>query len=120
MQKIKNYDILDIVKFILSIMVVAIHTELFPTVLFPWLRIAIPLFFIISSFLLYEKIKLNKENKKEIIKKYIVRQLKYYLFWFIVLIPATVYLRKEWFALYFLSSFSAAAKVWSLIMAYGL
>ena len=44
MLKSENYDIFDLVKLILSIMIVAIHTSLFPTILYPWLRLAVPLF----------------------------------------------------------------------------
>ena len=51
-----NYDILDLAKFIFSLMILAIHTSLFPKILYPWLRIAVPMFFIISSFLLFKKI----------------------------------------------------------------
>ena len=45
--------IFDIVKFFLSLMVVAIHCELFPLTLYPWLRLAVPLFFVISSYLFF-------------------------------------------------------------------
>lgn len=94
----KNYDILDITKFILSIFIVAIHTGLLPNILFPWLRLAIPLFFIISSYLLHSKTKgKKKDEKKAIIKKYIQRNLILYAFWFVALLPITIYARKEWF-----------------------
>ena len=94
----KRYDIFDLLKIILSFMVVAIHTELLPNILYPWLRLAVPLFFLISSYLLYTKIKNNpSENKKTIITNYIFRLLKMYLFWFIALIPFTIYVRRHWF-----------------------
>ena len=95
----KNIDILDLTKFILSLMIVAIHTGLFPSVLYPWLYLAVPLFFIISSYLLFSKIKsLPAEKHKETIKHYIFRILKLYLFWFIVLLPITIQIRDGWFA----------------------
>lgn len=97
MEKMKKYDSLDLLKFIMSIMVVAIHTQLFPMILYPWLRLAVPLFFITSSFLLYNKIKNNKNQEKEIIKNYVIRQLKFYLFWLIILLPVTIYYRSVWF-----------------------
>ncbi len=93
----KRLDILDLVKFILSLMIVAIHTKIYPDVLYPWLRLAIPLFLIISSFLLFRKISENPSDSKEIIKKYLIRLLKLYLFWFIVLLPYTILIRKHWF-----------------------
>lgn len=95
----KKYDILDIVKFILSIMIVAIHSGIFPYVLYPWLRLAVPLFFMISSFLIFSKVNNSPNNKKWIIlKKYVMRLLKYYLFWFIVLIPITIFARQNWYS----------------------
>lgn len=30
-------------------------------------------------------------------KKFIIRQLKLYIFWFVVLLPITIYIRKSWF-----------------------
>lgn len=97
--KKKNYDSLDLTKFVLSIMIVAIHASLFPTVLYPWLRLAVPLFFVISSFLLFNKINYsNKKDESKIINSFIIRQLKLYLFWFIILLPITVVIRKNWFS----------------------
>ena len=91
-----NYDIFDITKLILSFMVVAIHVELYPMVLYPWLRLAVPLFFIISSFILFMKLQ-RSPDKNNIVKEYIIRLLKLYCFWFILLLPITIYLRRSWF-----------------------
>lgn len=89
----QKYDILDILKYILSIFVVAIHTSLFPKILYPWLRIAVPLFFIMTSYFLFLKIKSNEKSKKEIILNYVKRNLTLYFFWFICLLPITLYIR---------------------------
>ena len=95
---VKNYDILDITKIILALLVVAIHSRLLPLILYPWLRIAVPLFFIISSYLLFTKIKDKSEKeRKNAIKTYIIRLLKLYIFWFIILLPVTIYVRRVWF-----------------------
>lgn len=95
-----NYDILDLTKFVLSIMVVAIHTQLLLPILYPWLRLAVPLFFTISSFLLFSKINNNSKKggkqPKQIIKNFCSRQAKLYLFWFIVLLPITIHIRSDW------------------------
>ena len=40
----------------------------------------------------------SKDEHKFIVKKFVLRQLKLYLFWFILLLPATLYLRREWFS----------------------
>lgn len=94
----KNYDVLDLSKFILSFFVVAIHTKLFPQFLYPWLRIAVPMFFVISSFLFFTKVNLAPDkDRKSILKKYVKRQLILYLFWFIALLPVTVFVRQDWF-----------------------
>lgn len=59
------------------------------------------MFFLMSSFLLFKKI--NCYSRKEAIvtlKKYIWRILKLYFFWFIILLPITLYIRN-----YFRSGF---------------
>ena len=104
--KNKNLDILDLTKLILSIMIVAIHSSIFPFVLYPWLRIAVPLFFIISSYLFFTKInKCAVSEKSLFLRNYIIRLLKYYLFWFIILFPLFLIIRKFWFTNGFSSIF---------------
>lgn len=49
----QNYDIFDLAKFILAIFIIAIHSEFLPHILYPWLRIAVPLFFVISAYLFF-------------------------------------------------------------------
>lgn len=93
----KQYDVFDLSKIILSLMIVAIHTSFLPNILYPWLRLAVPLFFLMSSFLLFSKINQEPNRRKEIVKKYVFRLCKYYLFWFIILLPITIYARKSWF-----------------------
>lgn len=51
----KNHDIFDFVKFILSILIVSLHSGIVPDILIPVVRTAVPLFFIISSYLLFSK-----------------------------------------------------------------
>lgn len=82
----KNLDILDLTKFILAIFIIIIHTKLIPIVFFPLVRLGVPLFFIISSYLLFTKINSSPAEKKwDIIKHYIIRQLKLYAFYLILL-----------------------------------
>lgn len=102
-----NHDFkYDIVKFVLSLLVVAIHSELYPMVLYPWLRIAVPLFFMMSSYFLFSKLReASKDNHRAIVSKFIVRNLQLYFCWFIILLPITIYLRKEsWFSNDFLET----------------
>ena len=61
----KKSDILDLTKYILSFMIVAIHLELWPNILYPWLRLAVPLFFMISSYILFSKLNVTNEETKK-------------------------------------------------------
>lgn len=88
---------LDIFKFIMAIMIVALHTMLWPDILMPWLRIAVPLFFMISSYLFFHKIDMltTAQSKRRALVKFIQRNLILYFFWFVVTFPATMFIR-EW------------------------
>lgn len=90
----------DIVKFALSFFVVAIHSCLLPKILYPWLRIAVPLFFMISAYFLFLKLQsIPRADHRRILIQYILRNGKLYLFWFVVLIPVTLYIRYDlWFS----------------------
>ena len=87
-----NSKKIDILKFVLAILVVGIHTLDPETMLRPILRIAVPMFFIISSYLFF----LKQSNlythieRRRALKSYVIRILKLYLFWFIIWLPLTV------------------------------
>lgn len=86
----------DIVKFILSFFVVAIHSGLFPYALYPWLRIAVPMFFMMTSYFLFSALgDAPKEKQLKIIKKFVLRNVKLYLCWFVVLLPFTLYIFRD-------------------------
>ena len=86
----------DILKFLLSLLVMAVHSALYPMVLYPWLRIAVPLFFMTSSFFVFQKMREASESEqKAILKKFVIRNLQLYACWFVILLPMTVYLRKD-------------------------
>lgn len=94
----KNNDLIDIVKLILSIMVLLIHTQIFEgTIIVPYLRLAVPLFFLFSSYLFFNKIQnIDKCNLLKALKKNIIRNLKLYIFWFVLLFPVTIYVREQY------------------------
>ena len=96
--KKQNYDIFDLVKLILSFMIVAIHTGLLPVILFPWLRLAVPMFFVISSYLFFKKVNgcKNAQEKGAVLKQFVLRNVILYAFWFIVLFPINV-IARGWF-----------------------
>ena len=54
----KRLDSVDVAKFVLSIMIVTIHLSPFPSLdpyIMPMLRVAVPLFFLISAFFFFGK-----------------------------------------------------------------
>lgn len=97
-----QYDIFDLIKFIMSIVVVAIHAHPlgeYHYSIYPWARIAVPTFFLISAYLFFLKYDMQDSdvNRYMQLKKFCIRNLKLYLFWFIVLLPITFY-TKRYFA----------------------
>ncbi|MDE5897257.1 MAG: acyltransferase [Clostridia bacterium] len=54
-------------------------------------RSAVPFFFIASSYFLFRKIGQDSNSRKVIIRKYCIRLLKLYAFWFVVSVPIIVY-----------------------------
>ena len=91
----KNLDAADVLKFVLSITIVATHTSLFEGYLTPLVRLAVPAFFMISGYFFFSRINScdTKEKQTSYLKKSVAHNLKLYLFWFIVLFPLTLYVR---------------------------
>ena len=105
---LKRYPVLDLVRFIAALLVIFIH--IFPegstydsvglgnstpvllgeSFVHALLRAAVPLFFIISSFLLFKRINANPDNKWKYIGTFCLRLLFLYLFWYIVALPITI------------------------------
>ena len=97
-EKRKSNDIIDLVKLVLSFAVVALHANLFDPYLYPWLRLAVPLFFMISSYFFFDKIKGCRSTKERfcVLGDFALRNLKLYAFWFVVLFPINFFGR-GWF-----------------------
>lgn len=91
----KNLDAADVLKFVLSILIVATHTSLFEGYLTPLVRLAVPAFFMISGYFFFTRINSldSKAGQKAYLKKSVTGNLKLYLFWFILLLPLTLYIR---------------------------
>lgn len=93
-----NSKKIDILKLILAILVVCIHTTRVGGALRPIFRIAVPLFFIISSYLFF--LKQSKQatviERKRALWRYVKRILILYFFWFVVLFEPTARAR-QWF-----------------------
>ena len=82
-------------------MVVAIHTHPFPPCVMPILRLAVPLFFMMSSYFFFSKYqKLDAKGRLTATIRYCKRNLMLYLFWFLALLPITIVYR-NWLSLTF-------------------
>ena len=97
----KNYYGIDLLKFIMAVCVVAIHTQplysiqsivvqrLFDTIT----SLAVPYFFSVSGFLLFSKIDANILSRKsmEVCKKYLSRVLSLYVIWNFIYLSLTIF-----------------------------
>jgi len=97
--EIKSYPQFDIAKIFMAIFVVAIHTRPFVGIsglkadLYEAIvRLAVPLFFLISGFLLEEKCKTrqNAKEQSDVILKYIIKTVRLYIIWTIIYLPIAV------------------------------
>lgn len=95
---IRNHT-LDIMKLILSVFVVMIHAEVDIGILQPFLRVAVPLFFITSSYFFFQKITAcgSDEKRRNVLIRFVKRNMILYGFWFVMLLPVTLYIR-DWFS----------------------
>ena len=89
MTSTQNYSSIDLAKFVAAIFVVAIHAQPFSgltqtVVIDVFARMAVPFFFITSSFFFFSK----NPGKKEL-SHYLRRMGILYLFWFVVEFPIT-------------------------------
>lgn len=88
-----GYQSLDLLKFIMAIMIVAMHTGACPAIVNPWFRIAVPLFFIVSSFFFFKKVNATDESERtEVLKHYLGRVIKLYFFWMVIQFPVNIIL----------------------------
>lgn len=91
----KAYNAIDVLKLILAILVVVIHSGVDKTVISPVLRTAVPLFFIISSYFFFRKNKelQSKQQKNHALLRLLKRNLMLYLFWAVIQLPIVMYAR---------------------------
>ena len=93
----KNYNSIDLVKFICSILVVMIHISPFGSfsgiigyldygVRYYLCRLAVPFFFVCSGFFLYKKTAVMNFSF-EPTKKYVVRLFRLYIIWTLIYFP---------------------------------
>lgn len=93
---------LDILKFCMALLIVAIHSEAVNSIpivfeiLNPIIQSAVPMFFVVSAFLLFRKMRqnqLNIQQEKEILLHFTLRLLLLYTFWLVVQLPLVVHTR---------------------------
>ena len=101
-----NYDSIDLLKIILSVLIVQIHSDFYLPWMKPYVRLAVPLFFIISAYFFFRK---NPSSKN--LLSYIKRLSILYAFWFMVFGTYFLYMNREEFgsgvlngAIFFLKS----------------
>lgn len=89
----------DVLKFVMAVIIVANHTLNIPLHLRPFVRLAVPLFFIMTSYFFHLKLKEARTpaESHERLMKFVKRNFKLYLFWSILLLPIVLYLRPIWF-----------------------
>ncbi len=108
-----QYYCIDLMKFICALLVVTLHIVTYafsemavdgapPTghdnvlmltlmpLYFVVVRLAVPFFFIASSYFLFKKVKETPEKRGEYVKKYCLRIFLLYVFWFVVSLPITI------------------------------
>lgn len=91
-------DLFDFVKLLLALFVFCIHAKSLRIYNCPVLRIAVPLFFIITSYFFFSKYdkEADPSAKKSIFRKYVIRNVVLYLIWTVAQIyPILQY--RAWF-----------------------
>lgn len=96
----ENHNSIDLVKFIMAIVVVAIHTRPLADFQVPilldfyqkFVRLAVPFFFVATGYLISLKISFPlKETDAPIIKKSLIKFLKLYVIWMLIYTPLSIY-----------------------------
>ena len=103
-EKVDQFPGLDLLKFTMSIVVVALHSQLcvspsspcLTALVSPWYTSAVPTFFVVSSFLFFLKLERcgSPEDERFALCHYLKRLGIFYLFWFVIMLPVTVVVRR--------------------------
>ena len=100
----KNLNGIDLLKFIMSIIIVGVHSCVFEMLAKDYFgvlinnisNVCVPTFFVISSFFFFRKVRsltTTKEKNRQLLM-FEKRTLFLYLFWIVVQLPYIIYLRK--------------------------
>ena len=92
----QNFDFL---KYIMSILIILLHVGYGYVPEMAFLKTAVPIYFILSSFFFFNKISASQESEhRKILGNTVKRIAILYLFWFIVFLPFTIYANK-WYTM---------------------
>lgn len=95
--RIRQNDLIDIEKFMMALMVAAIHIvplAQYNEILYPWLRLAVPFFFLCSSYYFFDKLKYVKDTAV-VLKKFVKRNIKLYAFWSLFWFPFILFMNRD-------------------------
>lgn len=89
----------DILKMVLATLILLLHSKAYPVHFLPVLRMAVPLFYIMTSYFFYIKYQNCNSNteKKNQLLKFTKRNSYLYLFWCLALLPISILLHPNWF-----------------------
>ena len=97
----RTEDKYDLLKMVLAFLIVILHTSMTPEWGIPVVRMAVPLFFMLTAFFFFRKYDNEKDKNKrhDILLRFQKRNLYLYLFWLVVLLLPTLALRwRLWFS----------------------
>lgn len=81
---------IDVLRYVMSLMIILIHVGY--SYEFPILRVAVPIFFIISSYFFFKKVEnLKIADAHTYYHKFFARTIKLYVFWLIVFFPILIF-----------------------------
>ena len=85
----------DTLKVVMALLIVALHTKLFPSLVLPLARVAVPVFFIMSGYFFFRKIYGNGSTRsgRGAMGHFLKRSAGLYLFWFVAMLPFTIDIR---------------------------
>lgn len=106
-------SVFDVLRLLLAIVVVGIHARVFAVGWgYPLCRLAVPLFFILSAYFLYNKIDCGLDGGVAAIRRFVKRNWMLYAFWVIVLLPYFLYVYKQrWFGRGWLGCYDSLKRI---------
>lgn len=96
----------DLLKIILAFMIIVLHCNILPPPFKAILRVAVPLFFMMTSYFFFNRVKnLDKASTEKSLVKYISRNAMLYLFWFLILFPIAYSSHISWHSGYLFDNY---------------